>query len=251
MKIETLSTTPGRRASHPQPAPEKQADTYERSSFGQAVDNLPSVARGAALGLGTVSPPLLGGVAGGLPGALAGGAAAFGFQYALDQNPKRALAAAAGPTLLGGLLGLGSAAPSAWRVAGAVGLGVLAGVAAVVRQDLEEQHATQGGPIQSINKPGQRVDIESSLVPGKVNIVDFSADWCPACEEIKPGLERFVTQHSQDHVLLNVDIEKWKSPVCEQFGIRKIPMFQIYAADGQLLAEGDAARAQVDAWAAR
>ncbi len=251
MKIQTMPTTPSLRAGQPpQPEGEKKADSFERTGLGQALDNLPSFARGAALGLGTVSPPLLGGVAGGLPGALAGGAAAFGFQYSLDQNPGRALSAAAGPTLLGGLLGLSSVAPSALRIAGAVGIGVLAGVAAVVRQDLEERATRESGPIQHINKPGQKVDIEDHLVPGKVNIVDFSADWCPACQDIKPGLESYVNKNSEGTVLLNVDIKEWKSPVCDQFGIRKIPMYRIYDGEGTLMSEGDAARAQVDAWAA-
>lgn len=249
MKIQTLPTTPSLRSSQPAPAPEKKADTYERTGFGEALDSLPSFARGAAIGLGTVSPPLLGGVAGGLPGALAGGAVAFGFQYAQDKDARRALTSAAGPTLLGGVMAFSSAAPSPLRLAAAVGIGVLAGVAAVVRQDLESSRQTETGPIRSINEPGQKVDIEKHLVPGKVNIVDFSASWCPACEEIKPGLESFVTSNSDGHVLLNVDIEKWKSPVCEQFGIKKIPMFRIYDGAGQLIAEGDAARNQVDAWA--
>jgi hypothetical protein len=40
----------------------------------------------------------------------------------------------------------------------------------------------------------------------------------------------------------------WRSPVAAQYGLRSIPAFRIYAADGSLMAEGDAAREMLFGW---
>ncbi|MBI3924251.1 MAG: hypothetical protein HY319_01800 [Armatimonadetes bacterium] len=42
-------------------------------------------------------------------------------------------------------------------------------------------------------------------------------------------------------VVLNVDIQKWDSPVCRQFRINSVPHFKVYNGSGQLQAEGRAA----------
>lgn len=44
-----------------------------------------------------------------------------------------------------------------------------------------------------------------------------------------------------DMVVLNVDIQKWDSPVCRQFRINSVPHFKVYNGSGQLQAEGRAA----------
>jgi hypothetical protein len=50
--------------------------------------------------VGWLGLPLAGGIMGGLPGALVGGAASLGFNYALDRNINRAALFSAGSTLL-------------------------------------------------------------------------------------------------------------------------------------------------------
>ena len=235
-------------AAAPAEEPKPKADSFTRTAFGEAVDSLPKYARGAALGLTTVAPPLVGGVAAGVVGALAGGAAAFGIQYALDKNAGRAAEASFFPTLLGAVAGASQAAPTALRIAAAAGIGVLAGVAAVARQEVEQSlNPPSDGKIQHINKPGEKVDLDTSLVPGKKNVVVFSADWCPACQHLEPGLEKFV-KGSDDTVLLKVDIKDWQSPVSEQFSLKGIPHILIYNGQGELETSGNAARDVVDGW---
>lgn len=89
----------------------------------------------------------------------------------------------------------------------------------------------------SRKKPGARggpVDLKRLLVPGKVTIVDFYADWCGPCRVIGPKLEALANA-SGDVVLRKVDIVKWGSPVARQFGLRSIPSVRVYDRKGNLV----------------
>lgn len=48
-----------------------------------------------------------------------------------------------------------------------------------------------------------------------------------------------------DLALLVVDIDRWGSPVAEQFSLNSIPAFIIYDANGKVIASGEAARSYV------
>lgn len=86
--------------------------------------------------------------------------------------------------------------------------------------------------IEKINRNGQRVDIRRHLVPGKVTIVDFYADWCGPCRQITPFLED-LAKNDPDVYLRKVDIDRWGSPVAEQHKINSIPRIEVYDRKGQ------------------
>ena len=92
----------------------------------------------------------------------------------------------------------------------------------------------------ALNSPGAAVNIESGLVAGRVNIVDFYADWCGPCKQLAPKLEALV-QKNPRYALLKVNIRDWKSPVAQQFKLTSIPHLKIYDEKGKLVAEGQAA----------
>jgi len=77
-----------------------------------------------------------------------------------------------------------------------------------------------------ISKGGE-VDVQQYCVRGKIMIIDFYADWCPPCRSVGPLLEKRVNE-DDDLILRKVDIVKWNSPVCQQYGIRSIPYIQVY-----------------------
>lgn len=87
--------------------------------------------------------------------------------------------------------------------------------------------AGSGKKIQKINQAGSRVDIRKHLVPGKVTIVDFYADWCGPCRAIAPFLEG-LAGNDPDVYLRKVDIKDWHSPVAQQYAIRSIPRIEVY-----------------------
>lgn len=103
-----------------------------------------------------------------------------------------------------------------------------------------------GETIKILNEkePGAKVDIEKFLVKGKTNIFDFYADWCGPCKSIAPQLEKLAAQN-KDVVVMKVNIDKWNSPVCQQYQIRSVPNFKIYDASGKLQSEGGEAYGKI------
>jgi len=101
----------------------------------------------------------------------------------------------------------------------------------------EEEHKL---PVLNEDNPGGEVDIEKYLVPDKINIIDFYADWCGPCRNIAPYLEELDASR-EDVVVLKINIKEWGSPVCEQYGINSVPSFMIYDETGKLTYEGDKA----------
>jgi thioredoxin 1 len=83
-----------------------------------------------------------------------------------------------------------------------------------------------------ISKKGAPVDINSVLEPGRVNIVDFYAEWCGPCKVMGPKLED-LAKSDPDVVLRKIDIDKWGSPVCNQYKIESVPNIRVYDRNGK------------------
>lgn len=86
---------------------------------------------------------------------------------------------------------------------------------------------------------GEEVDITDSLVPGKLTLIDFYADWCGPCRALAPTLDRLAASKSGVLAIKKVDIINWDSAVSAQYRIQSIPHLKLFGEDGQLLAEGD------------
>lgn len=107
-----------------------------------------------------------------------------------------------------------------------------------------------GPPIKVVSF-GEQVNIEEHLMPGKTTIVDFFSKYCPPCVRLSQVLEPVVSD-SDDLFLLKVDINRpgvqgidWSSPVATQYNLQSIPYMRVYGPDGELVADGDAARQKV------
>ena len=99
---------------------------------------------------------------------------------------------------------------------------------------------------------GKEIDLAKELVPGKINIVDFSSEYCPPCRALQPLLEGLADRRENDLFLIRVDINRpdvrgidWNSPTARQFNLQSIPHLRIYGPDGKLQADGDEARTKV------
>lgn len=90
--------------------------------------------------------------------------------------------------------------------------------------------------IKSINNKGKRVDLNSLLVPGKITIIDFYAEWCGPCRIISPKLEKLALKYKNVY-LRKVDIKNWKTPVVKQFKIKSVPNVRIYDENGNMVGE--------------
>jgi len=104
----------------------------------------------------------------------------------------------------------------------------------------------EGAGEKSINEStaGESVDVESFLLKGKMNIVDFYSRYCAPCRKISPMLQK-LDKKREDIVVIKVDINRpgikridWESPLARQYKIKSIPYFMIYNQQGKLMHQG-------------
>mgnify|MGYP006277831329 CR=1 FL=1 len=101
---------------------------------------------------------------------------------------------------------------------------------------------------------GEPIDITAYAVEGAFTVFDFMSDYCPPCVQISPWMDRLHAER-EDVYVVKVDVNRpdvrgidWRSPVLQQYGIRSIPHFKIYGADGQLMHEGRPAYEKIVGW---
>ena len=92
-------------------------------------------------------------------------------------------------------------------------------------------------PSSALNRPGEDFDFSSYLKHGRVSIAYFYADWCPACREVTPVLERINRDDTNTQVLF-LDIGDWDSPLADRYRISSVPFLRIYDEKGFFIAEG-------------
>ena len=85
----------------------------------------------------------------------------------------------------------------------------------------------------ALNRAGELVEIEAALVPGKVNVVDFRADWCGGCAVIEADLHRQLTGNPRV-VVRTVDVGDGDTPVARAYGIHGLPHVLIVDRTGAL-----------------
>jgi len=81
---------------------------------------------------------------------------------------------------------------------------------------------------------GAQVEITKHLALGNVTVVDFYADWCPACKQLSPSLEQ-MARTDPEIALRKIDIVDWKTAVVRQYNIHSIPQVNVYNRRGQLV----------------
>ncbi|MCU0305695.1 MAG: thioredoxin domain-containing protein [Thermoanaerobaculales bacterium] len=87
---------------------------------------------------------------------------------------------------------------------------------------------------------GDEVELTDHLVPGKLVLFDFYADWCGPCRGLEPRLAELAERHADRLALRKVDIVNWDSAVARQHRIGSIPHLVLYGPGGERLAAGDA-----------
>lgn len=89
----------------------------------------------------------------------------------------------------------------------------------------------QGGPSVT---PISQVDFDNFVAqPGKLNIVDFHAEWCGPCKTLGPILEQVVSENAMTARLGTFDVDQAKEFAREQ-GVSGIPDVRFYI-DGKMV----------------
>ena len=86
--------------------------------------------------------------------------------------------------------------------------------------------------VAKVNEPGQQIDVTSVLVPGKVTLVAFYADWCAPCRRVERAVFERIRSSPQVAVRkINIG-ENVESPVARQNEVDAVPLLRIYDARG-------------------
>lgn len=97
-----------------------------------------------------------------------------------------------------------------------------------------ELNREQQQPIRMFKGGGNLVDLKDIIVPGRITIVDFYADWCEPCKKMSPYLEH-IAKNDPDVFLRKIDIVQWGTPVTNQYGIRSIPDVRVFDRSGRMV----------------
>lgn len=78
--------------------------------------------------------------------------------------------------------------------------------------------------------------LEAHLVPGKVTVFDFYADWCAPCVEIDVHMIGLLNTRS-DIAYRKLDVSAWNTPLAKRYmgKVSKLPYVIVYGKDGKVV----------------
>lgn len=100
--------------------------------------------------------------------------------------------------------------------------------------DTSASDVTADKDVKIVNQPGVLIALEKVLVPGKVTVVDFFADWCGACKVIEKKLITRV-KGEKGIAIRKIDIKDDESPVAKHYDVGALPHVRIYDKSGKML----------------
>jgi thiol-disulfide isomerase/thioredoxin len=87
---------------------------------------------------------------------------------------------------------------------------------------------------------GRRADIAKLVVPGKITIIDFYADWCGPCRVLENRLEHLMAGGRRNELAIRrLNIGKWDNALAKQatheFKLEALPYIRVYDRKGQFV----------------
>lgn len=88
-----------------------------------------------------------------------------------------------------------------------------------------------------ISRGGEAVTLEEELVPGKVTVVDFWAEWCLPCKEVDREMAA-ILEASADVALRKINVVDWQTPVAQQYleRVSGLPYLLVFDKTGERIA---------------
>ena len=90
--------------------------------------------------------------------------------------------------------------------------------------------------VKTISTQGEYVKLLDHLVPGKVTVFDFYADWCLPCQDIDREMI-LIMKKNPDVALRKLNIVDWDTPIVRYYflNIPTIPYVIVYGKKGKLV----------------
>lgn len=110
-----------------------------------------------------------------------------------------------------------------------------------------EKEKSKTQTIKIYKEGGRNINLSDVIIPGKITIVDFYADWCGPCRRIGPYLEQLANSDA-DVFLRKIDIVNWESPVVQQYNIRSVPNIRVFDRRGNMVGSPTASFQEVQGY---
>lgn len=96
------------------------------------------------------------------------------------------------------------------------------------------------GPVEAIvalSEDGSAVALRDHVVPGRVTVFDFHADWCAPCKDLDAHLMQVVARHD-DVIVRKIDVVDWDSEAAKKHlvNVPNLPYVIVYGANGRVVA---------------
>ena len=104
------------------------------------------------------------------------------------------------------------------------------------------------------NRGGETLDKKNLLDRSRTTAIDFYSPYCYPCVQMAPILEQLAARLPEvQFVRVNINRPEakgidWKSPLAQQYRIKSVPYFMVFDPQGNLVAEGSAARKMIQGW---
>ncbi len=88
---------------------------------------------------------------------------------------------------------------------------------------------------------------EVALNNGRPTVLEFYADWCEVCQEMRPSMYHLKGdfQDKINLVLLNVDNDEWLDLI-EKYDVNGIPQLNLFDADGKMIGKSIGLKSEVE-----
>ncbi len=99
---------------------------------------------------------------------------------------------------------------------------------------LESPAFPEGADVRTVSTGGADVpSLEAILAPGKVTVVDFSAQWCGPCRAVDEHMGKVLAAR-RDVAYRRLDVGDWSTPLSKRYlkDIPKLPYVIVYGASG-------------------